>query len=301
MSSGSYTSKGLRATLILPQSNFPGTGSNTITLVGYRMIANIQGAARFPNSLDLTIFGMQPSDMNALTILWGSVTNTVTGLNARALIKLEASNDGVAWTQVFEGTFSQAQPDYRNPPNAALHAQAWTGNGMQIQSAPPTSYPGVGTLAPSVVSIAQYLAGQMGFTLEPNGVTGTISTPYYPGTLMDQFRALCHDANLDFYFDGNGTLAIVPANQPRQGKAIPVLSPTSGLRGFPTIQQYGLHADALWQPALTLGGQIQITGSIVPSANGIWTPYSITHDLESLNPDGAWFSAMDCYPGVVAT
>jgi hypothetical protein len=56
---GSYSSKQLRTTLILPQSNFPGTTSNTLTLVGYRALANIVAASTFPNALDLTIFGMR--------------------------------------------------------------------------------------------------------------------------------------------------------------------------------------------------------------------------------------------------
>jgi hypothetical protein len=290
--STSYSSKLLRATLILPAGTFPGTASNTLTLVGYRMVASVQGAAGFPNTLDLSIFGMRQADMNAVTILWAAAAATPTAMNARALVQLEASSDGQSWAQVFEGTFVQAQPDYRSVPNAALRVQAMTGNGMQIQVAPPTSYRG----ATSIAAIATYIAGQMGFTLENNGVTGNLSTPYFPGTYMDQFRALCQHANLDFYFDGNATLAICPANQPRQGKPVPVLSPTTGLRGFPTVQQFGLHVDALFVPALTLGGQIQVAGSIVPGANGTWKPFSATHDLESLVPDGAWFSSLDCTP-----
>jgi hypothetical protein len=288
----SYSQKLLRATLILPTGSFAGTASNTLTLVDYRMIAQVTGAAGYPNTLDLTIFGLRQDDMNAVTILWGAAAGIPTAVSARALIQLEASSDGVAWTQVFEGQFVQAQPDYRNAPAVGLHAQAITGNGMQIQVAPPTSYRG----ATSIAAIATYLAGQMGFTLENNGVTGSLATPYFPGTYMDQFKALCQHANLDFYFDGNAILAICPKNQPRQGKPVPVLSPSSGLRGFPTIQQFGIHIDALFVPAFTLGGEIQVTDSIVPGANGTWSPFSATHDLESLVPDGAWFSGMDCTP-----
>jgi hypothetical protein len=289
MSNGSYSSKQLRSTLILPESNFPGTSSNTLTLTGYRALATIQGAANYPYSLDLTIFGMQQPDMNAVTILWSAATPTA--VNARALVQVEASPDGVTWTQVFEGTFTEAQPDYSNPPDIGLRAQAYTGNGMQIQIAPASSYRGSFPIA----QIAQNLATAMGFTLENNGVTGNLSNPYYPGTYMDQFRALCRHANLDFYFDGNATLAICPSNASRSGKPVPVFSPTSGLIGFPTIQRYGIHVDTIFTPALTLGGNIQISGSIVPSANGIWLPKVATHTLASLQPDGPWFSSLDCY------
>jgi hypothetical protein len=137
----------------------------------------------------------------------------------------------------------------------------------------------------------------MGFTLEPNNVSGSLPTPYFPGTLMDQFKALCEHADLDFYFDGNNVLAICPKNQPRQGKPVPVFSPTSGLVGFPTVQRFGIHADVIFTPALTIGSEFQIRDSIVPGANGPWFAVAMTHDLESLQPDGAWFSHIDCYYG----
>lgn len=286
----SYSKKLLRATLILPTANFPGTSSNTLTLVGYRMSATIQGPAGFPNQLNLTIFGMREADMNQVTILWSAATPQQ--VSTRALIQLEASPDGNAWTQVFEGTFIQAQPDYRNVPYACLRVQAVTGNGMQLAIAPATSYRG----STPVATIAQYLAQQMGFAFENNGVSGNLASPYYPGTYMDQFRELAQHANFDFYFDGNATLAICPANEPRQGKSVPIFTPESGLIGFPTIGQYGIHCDTIFTPALTTGGEMQIKDSIVPSANGTWQPYSVTHELESLMPGGAWFSSLECRP-----
>lgn len=292
----SYTGKLLRATLVLPQSNFPGTSSNTLILTGYRMSATITGAATWPNNLDLIIYGMRQADMNAVTVLWSSATPTA--MNARALVQLEASPDGTTWTQVFDGTFIEAQPDYQGIPDVGLRLQAYTGFGSQIQTAQPTSYPA----SASVVQIAQYLAGKMGFAFENNGVSGTLSSPYFPGTYMEQFRQLCWHANLDFYFDGNATLAICPKNQPRQNKPKPVFSPSTGLIGFPTIQRYGIHVDVLFQPSLTLGATLEVSGSQVPSANGTWLPYRLTHRLESIQPDGEWFTGMDCtLPAAVAS
>ena len=292
----SYSEKWLRATLILPAANFPGTSSNTLTLVGYRTLATIQAAANYPWSLDLTIYGMQESDMNAVTILWQGPNRTA--MNARALVQLEASADGATWTQVFEGNVLEAAPDYTAAPDANLHLLSMTGYGAQIAIAPASSYRG----SVPIAQIAQNLASAMGFTLENNGVTGNLANPYYPGTYMDQFRALCRHANLDFYFDGNATLAICPSNVSRSGKPVPVFSPTSGLIGFPTIQRYGIHVDTIFTPALTLGGNIQISGSIVPSANGTWFSKSMTHSLSSLMPDGPWFSSLECtQPTATAT
>jgi hypothetical protein len=295
VASSSYSSKQLRTTLILPEANFPGTSSNTLTLTGFRASATITGAANFPSSMDLAIYGMSQADMNALTVLWANPI--ATAVPAVPLVQLEASSDGVTWTQVFEGTFFEASPDYRGIPDACLRISAMTGYRSVIEPAPPTSYTG----SASVVQIAQYLAGKMGFTLENNGVSGTLSTPYFPGTYMDQFRELCEHANLDYYFDGNTVLAICPKNQPRQGKPVPVLSPSSGLIGFPTVERYGLHVDALFTPALALGGQLQIADSIVPSANGSWFSYFLEYRLESVMPDGLWQVGMKCSKAPIST
>lgn len=290
MSQNSYSEKFLRATLVLPAANFPGTSSNTLTLVGYRMSATIQQKRRWANTLDLTIFGMREADMNRVTILWSAADPQL--VHTDALITLEASPDGKAWTQVFNGTFIDCSPDYRSVPYACLRAHAVTGNAFQLAIAPATSYRG----STPIASVAQYLAQQMGFAFENNGVTGNIASPYYPGTYMDQFQQLAQHANFDFYFDGNATLAICPANFPRQNRTMPIFTPSSGLVGYPSVQRFGIHCDTLFTPALTVGGLLQISGSIVPSANGTWLPYSATHTLESLMPDGAWFSSLDCQP-----
>lgn len=285
----SYAQKLLRATLLLPESNFPGTTSNTLTLVGYRMSASITAASGYLSTLDIAIYGMRQADMDACTIIFSDATPQL--VNTRAQILLEASPDGgKTWTQVFEGTFVEAQPDYSNIPAAGFRALAMTGAGMKYQIAQPTSYPG----QTSIATIAQYLAGKMGFAFENNGVTGNLSTPYYPGTYMDQLQQLSKHANFDLYFDGNATLAICPKGKPRQGKAVPVFTPQSGLIGFPTIGRFGPNVDVLFTPALTVGGNITIAGSQVPGTNGTWLPFSITHDLECLMPDGSWFSRLKC-------
>lgn len=286
-----YSSKLLRVTLILPAGVFPGTSSNTLTLTGYRTLAHIKAAGGFSNTLDLTVYGMRQSDMNAVTILWGDAT--AAAMYGRPMVQVEASGDGgQSWCQVFEGNFVDGAPDYTAVPNVALRVLASIGYSAQIEAVPPTSYRG----STSVAAVATYIAGEMGFVLENNGVTGNLSTPYYPGTYMDQFRHLCQDMNLDFYFDGNAVLAICPKGKPRQGGSVPVFSPAMGnLVGFPTVQRFGVHADVLFTPALTIGNEFQIQGSIVPSANGTWFAGKMEHDLESLQPDGAWFTHIDCY------
>jgi hypothetical protein len=291
----SFSRKRLRATLTLlgPNQTFAGTNNNVLTLDEFRMSATLTAAGNWTNFLDLTIFGVRQQDMNALTVLWAGPD--FTAVNSRASVALE-SNDGGGWFQVFQGQFQQAQPNYQEVPDANITIYAAAGFGQQIASAPPSSYTG----GASVATIAQSLASQMGFNFENNGVSAQLHTPYFPGTLMDQFRQLCDHANIDYYFDANETLIICPKNQGRIGKTTIPVSPQSGMVGYPTVQQYGVNVKVLFLPQLALGNPIDIQSDI-PGANGKWFPQRMVAQLESWKPGGQWFASLDCYPFSAAT
>lgn len=285
---GSFVNRLLRATLILPVGNFPGTNSNTLVLENFRMSARLQGAGNFTNSLALHIWGMRQVDMNAVTILFGQDGNPI-NINARALIQLAVKDNG-SYLQVFEGQFFDAQPDYRNLPDVALTINAMTGMGQQYLPAGPTSVDG----GADVPGLAKQLATKMGFAFEDNGVEGTIADPYLGGTLMDQFRQLAADANFDFYFDAKQTLIICPKNEPRQNKTAVVISPGTGLQGYVTLTRFGIELDVLWNSAIENGSPIEIRDSDVPGTNGLWFPFSFTHELDCIKPGGRWLSHLEC-------
>jgi hypothetical protein len=287
---GSFAKKQLRASLTLPQGNFAGAG-NTLVLDGLRMSARLTGAGNYTNQCDLRIFGMKQADMNSLTVLWGQGGNPQ-NVNAKAILVLE-SNDGSGWLQVFEGQFFDAQPDYKALPDVNLSITCMSGYGAQIITTKPSSFQG----SVDAATVASQLAGQMGFAFENNGVKGTLNTPYYAGTAMDQFRDLARDAKFDYYFDAKQTLCICPQNQPRKGKNAVVISPTSGLIGYVSLTRYGgVELDCLFSPAIELGSPIQIQNSDVPGTNGLWFPFKFAFDLEAVKPGGRWQAHLECLP-----
>jgi hypothetical protein len=285
----SFVNRLLRATLTLPQGTFPGTNSNTLVLTNMRMAAHVECAGNFTNSCDLHIWGMRQVDMNAVTVLWGQNGDPQTVV-ANAILVLEA-NDETGWLQVFEGQFYDAQPEYKSLPDVSLLVSAKQGYAAQILIAAPSSFAG----AVDVAGLAAQLAAQMGFAFENNGVTGTLHSPYLPGTLMDQFRELGKAAGFDYYFDAKSTLIICPRNQPRLNQGSTVISPTSGLVGYVTLtRNAGVEFDCIFTPAILLGSPIVIQDSDVPGTNGQWFPYQMTHELESVKPGGRWFSHLQC-------
>ncbi|MGH8266361.1 MAG: baseplate hub protein, partial [Steroidobacteraceae bacterium] len=235
------------------------------------------------------VWGMRQADMQAVTVLFFGPS--AAAVNARAILKLEADG-GSGYLKVFEGQFQEAQANYDDAPDVRLHCNCATGYAQQIFSAPPSSFAGDVDIA----TLAKQLATQMGFTFEDNGITGTISTAYLAGTLLDQFRQLAEAGRFDYYFDAKSTLIVCPRNSPRRNQSTVVLSKATGLIGYPTLQRFGVRVTVLFSPAIELGSPIEIHGSQVPGVDGLWFPMSARHQLDSLRPGGQWFSVLDCYP-----
>lgn len=295
----SFVNRQLRATLVLPQGTFPETNSNTLVLGGnpglenIRITAKLSGAGNYTNQCNAQIYGMRQADMNAVTVIFAGPNANAQNVNAKAVLILEAlDNVSGNWLQVFEGQFQEASPDYRAVPQVNLNISAASGYAAQILSAGPSSFTG----GVQIADLCKQLAGQMGFAFENNGVTGSLSTPHLSGTLMDQFRQVCEHGNIDYYFDAKQMLIICPKNQPRKNKSAVVLSPTSGLIGYVTLARFGIQVDCLWQGAIELGSPIEIQDSQVPGTNGVWFPQMFEHQLDSVKPQGRWFSHLQCLP-----
>lgn len=170
-------------------------------------------------------------------------------------------------------------------PDVFLQIQAIGGYVNKLTPIPPTSYNGPLDAA----TVMAQLAGQMGYTFENNGVSVQLSSPYLPGTAMDQARELAEQAGIALYLDNN-VLAITPLNQPRNTASIPEISAQSGLVGYCTYDGRSVNFKTLFNPAIKFGGQIQVQTDTPPGAAGQWYVASVSHSLSSEKPGGPWFS-----------
>lgn len=294
MSGSSFQTKGLRATFILSGSGqvFPGTNSNTLTVSGLRISAQIQGTARLAAQMSLKVQGMKRVDMDAITVAWA---NPPVVLDHYVILE---ANNGRGWSKVFSGTIIEAQPEYRGQPDTYLQLLASVGYFQKINPAESTSY----TEAVDIDLVCLNLADQMGTTptggkwqFVNGGVTGILNGPLYlNGTLIDQLDTACQAAGCDYYL-ANDTITVTPRGKPIEGVPPAVLlSPSTGMIGYPVYERAGLNVQALYQPAFGAGVPLEIKDSIVPSANGRWYPYSVVHELDGNTPQGKWITSMKC-------
>ncbi len=308
MPASSFTVKNIRVTFTLTGSNavFPANTSespaNQLQLSGLRTSVQIKAAgAAMSTQVSMQIYGMAEADMKALAVV--SVLNGTSGfINNTVLIEADSGNGFVA---VFAGSIIQAGPDYSNLPDVFLSVHAQTGFFEAIAPALPTSFPG----ATDVGLMVSVIAAKMGKPFQNNGVSQVLpGGGYFSGSLADQLRRICKAAHIAYTQSGpQETIIISPWGSPLDIAPF-VLSPTSGLFGYPQVRGDGfVEVRAIFNPAFQLLGPITIEGSDVvvgtnlpttynSQANGNWIIGQMTHVLESVKPGGAWFTDMVLYP-----
>ena len=303
MSGSTYTVKNLRITFTLTNSNavFPGTNANQLQVSGLRTSAVIKGAGlpAFPE-LQLRIYGLAQQDMNALAIVPVQGGKPEYTFNT---VQVEADS-GSGFSFIFSGQIFEAGPDYVDAPDVCLFVHAQSAGFDQLTPANPTSYPGTANVA----DIVSNIASKMSMAFENDGVTGTLTNAYYSGTLTSQLRRVCKDAGINFAIENQNLLVISPAGVARTSVPAFVLTPSSGLVGYPKVLGNGyLDVRSLFNPAFRQNGPLTIKGSDVvidpglPStlnslADGNWIIGPLTHTLECRKPGGAWFSDLRLYP-----
>lgn len=270
--------KQLRFVITLGTGKFGSSNNDIITLQGFRATADIDKAGgMMMGTLRAKIYGVKQADMNSVTTLqWKPGTLIPNTVEVYAI-------DGPAETPVFAGNIVNAWADYQSMPDVFLHIQAQSAFFNALKAIPPRSFKG----GVDVASVMAQIARDLGYTFENNGVTTRLVDVYLPNTGMEQAKDLARAAGCDLYLDDK-ILAITPPNVPRR-VIIPLISPASGLVGYPTFDGVGVNFQTLFNPAITFGGSIKLETDVQQAA-GEWVVTSVGHRLESEKPGGAWFS-----------
>lgn len=260
------------------------SGKNAVRLSGLRMKAKIDRAGGPSMSkLQLQIYGMTFSMMNQLSTLGMLVT-----MVQRNSITLEAGTDDSGLAICFQGTITAAWGDFDDAPNTCFHVEAHTGLDLAVCPTPPISYKGNADVA----TIMAGIASQMGLAFENNGVTAKLNNPYFAGSLRDQAKYCADHAGISWIIE-DSTLAIWPKNGSRGG-AVPLVSPETGMKGYPQFTAQGIKLTTLYNPSIGFGKKIKVQSDLTPAC-GIWGVFDLGHDLSCEDPGGPWFTRVQAY------
>jgi hypothetical protein len=137
----------------------------------------------------------------------------------------------------------------------------------------------------------QPLANKMGWgylNADAQGIS--LSNPYFNGTVKDQIVAAAQAANITWNVVNNVLQIKTPFGNYDQGATPIAISPSKGMVGYPTLSSSGMMIKTLFNPDIHIGRQVKISGSQIVAANGTWTANSVSHELESIVPNGRWFT-----------
>mgnify|MGYP007113767047 FL=1 len=192
-------------------------------------------------------------------------------------------------SEVFGGTIDRTWRDARQAPEVYLNIIALAGLFEIVKPVPPRSYNG----PVDVALIMADLAKQIGAAFENNGVSVQLSNSYLPGTAWMQIQAAAIAAKINVVFE-RGVLAIWPKDGARAG-GIPVISPETGLVGYPSFSSNGLELTSVFNPNVVQGGQVDIRSSLL-GANGRWNVNNVVHAIDAEVPNGNWFTHIQGFP-----
>lgn len=272
-----------------PASNQPATfaesGTDTVTFQDKRTIALVQNSGAPGGSMaQVSVYGLTLSVMDQLSTL-GMVFSMI----PRNTITVQAGDADGGLSTVFAGTIIQGYGDFNASPDVAFHFECQSGLAESVIPVPATSYNG----STDVGTIMSSLAKQMNLGFENNGVSAQLSNPYLPGSALQQVRRAAEAANINAEIVDGTKLAIWPKGGSRGGSS-PLISPTTGMIGYPSYTQQGIMVKTLFNPQVGFGGMIQVE-SLLKKANGSWAVYKLDHVLESQVPRGKWESTIYAY------
>lgn len=264
-------------------TSFDKTGDNTLTASGLRVSATVQriGVGGLDNA-SITVWGLPPATMNALSTLGKPL---LSGRNN--LVTLSAGTDGQAFSTVYIGAIQSAFFNGANQPDVGLVIQSCATLLAATQPVPPSSFSG----SADVATIISGLAVQAGAGFQNFGVTAQLNSPYLHGSALDQAKQAAKAAGISFIVDNN-VWTIWPQGG-ANGALVPLISPDTGLVGYPAWTDSGIVLTTLYNPQIRFGQQVQVKSSI-QRACGTWYTFNVTHELESQIPNGKWFTTIEC-------
>ncbi|MDX7990850.1 baseplate hub protein [Xenorhabdus littoralis] len=256
-----FNRKAIRITLTLSGENesFTSESQNKLSATGLRISAEINygNGAIAPHSR-VKIYGLPVETMAKLLRIR---RHTITAL--RNTVTIEAGEQGEELSQVFKGGITFAYPDMGDVPNVSLVIESQTAILDKMQGVDAESYEG----EHDVVNIMSNICKRIGYSFESNGVSEKLSNVYLPNTDIEKIRQLAEAADLDLYIEDKN-IAITRKGHPRPALKIPVISPETGLIGYPVPTMIGIQFKAFFDPLIRFGGIVRIIDSQIAICNG---------------------------------
>lgn len=270
-----FTKKLITVQFEMANGQFEG-GGNTARVSGLRVSCLIVNAGQGSGQAEISIWGLPLSMMNQLSTV-GSQFKKMYQNKIAVLAGDAEGGQSIVWT----GSIVYAYVDAQGMPDVVFRVSSLPAPYYAVKPIPPTSIKGSADAA----QMMERLAGQMEMSFENAGVDVKLSNPYYPGTAWTQAQQIAKHGNFNMGID-RGTMVIVARGKARQGETV-LISPQTGMIGYPLFEQAYIIVTALYDPAVKYQGLVEVKSDLTP-ANGTWKVNRLEYQLESQVPHGRW-------------
>lgn len=283
---GTFTKKRIELTITLGTGEFGEDLGDTVTIRGLRVFVDLANpGGESMGAAQIRCYGLPEDMMNKLTTI-GQINRAIRIKNT---VSVAAGDDDGGLNLVFSGVIVDAWADYNAAPQVPLVIMAQMGLDVAVKPVGATSYKG----AVSVQDIMVDLAGEAGLQLDGEDVDIQLFNPYFAGSTLNKIRACARAASIEYVID-RGVLAVWRTGKSRRSDTIPLIAPSSGMIGYPTLSSKGMTLRCLFNPNIIIGADIEVKSSI-PMAEGVWHVYTVSHNISAEEPGGPWQSTVEAY------
>lgn len=276
-----------RITLTLQdgEESFDSENNNRISSTGLAISTTLNyGNGSISPTAQIVVYGLPIATMNKLfRVQWNTmkaILNTV---------KIEAGNQGEELSTIYEGNITFATIKMDGAPNCNLIITSQMAIADKLQySEPYTLKKGEEKEAADII---KELATQSGYQFENYGATHVVTDLKLLGSNIEKISNLCQMCDFDLYIEQK--LIVICKKDGERNLKIPIISPSTGLQGYPEPDQRGLNFNCAYDPSIRFGGIVRVKDSIIEIANTDWRIYGMVVTLESNIPQGKWGMAIN--------
>lgn len=284
--SGTFTKKRIDLTITLGTGEFGEDLGDTVTIRGLRAFVDLANpGGESMGAAQIRAYGLPEDLMNKLTTI-GQINRAIRIKNT---VAVAAGDIEGGMNLVFSGVIVDAWGDYNAAPDVPLVIMAQMGLDAAVKPVNATAYKG----SVSVQDIMVDLAAEAGLQLDGEDVEVQLFNPYFAGSTLNKIRSCARAAGIQAVID-RGTLAIWRTGKSRRADTIPMISPSTGMIGYPTLSSKGMTLRCMFNPNITIGADIEVQSSI-PMAAGTWHVYTVSHNISTEAPSGPWTTIVEAY------
>ena len=264
-----------------------------VILDGFRVnVAVAQGFNFFDGTMQCTIEGLSREKMYRLTSI-----GFIKSENKLNQITVLAGDDVNGMVTVFKGTIKEAYIDASYQPDITFHILAYGATVEALNTKKATSFKGNVRVADVFKSLANE---SVGLDFENRNVDKQIDSPYLAGSTLDKIRALAKATDVSYAIH-NRVLSIWDDKKTKKSSdmiTVSATSPDATLLRYATTSGNALELQLLFTNKLNFSQTINVESEL-DIVNGKWAIRQISHNLQSKEPSGVWFTNISCDKAVI--